>query len=259
MESSDNFQNYHWNECNISAWIKEKTEEELKKRKYEIISTDFYVKLCSRMNKLGLVYSISIDATKNEETSVLENFNSTSSENEGLKKFPWFVDFFKELEAQAIIKFSKNVLDLGKKNERSFAGIQNIEANEVKTGNFKYISLINCSFDEFFEFLTNQSYVVNWAHCVTFDDQGYTSEQFTLKNITKVENGLELKFKLNTWENFTNVTIKFQNIRENTKLDIFQKNVPFKDLDLMKVIWKNGIISAICMNFGFVERSFMDE
>lgn len=138
MDADERMKNYHWTESNISDWARENIEQELLKREYQIVKLDIFVKICSRMNTLGLVYSINIDAIKDKKSFFLDNFTSTTQENEGLKDFPWFVDFFKELEGQGILKFSKNVIDLGNKEERSFVGVQNIRAEVKKTRTFKY-------------------------------------------------------------------------------------------------------------------------
>ncbi|KAK6089886.1 hypothetical protein P3W45_001089 [Vairimorpha bombi] len=259
MNADERMKNYHWTESNISDWARENIEKELIKRGYQIVKLDIFVKICSRMNTLGLVYSINIDANRDNKACFLDNFTSTSQENEGLKDFPWFVDFFKELEGQAILKFSKNVIDLENKEERSFVGVQNIKAEEKKYREFKYESLVNCQNDEFINFLIKKEFIQCWARGVKFEGSDAVIDQIRLSDLQREDNKVKLKFKIESWSDYSDVTVSFIDIRGNTKIELVQKNVPIKDFDVMKGFWKEKIFMPICTCFGFCERPFIDE
>lgn len=258
MNADERMKNYHWTESNISGWARENIEQELLKRGYQIVKLDIFVKICSRMNTLGLVYCINIDAIQDKKSCFLDNFTSTSQENDGLKDFPWFVDFFKELEGQAILKFSKNVIDLENK-ERSSVNVQNIKAEEKKSRTFKYESLVNCPNDEFIDFLIKNEFIQCWAGGIKFEDGDILIDQIRLSDLQRENNKVNLKFKIENWSNYSDVSISLLDIRGNTKIELVQKNVPVKDFDVMGSIWKEKIFMPICMYFGFCERPFLDE
>lgn len=245
--------NYHWNECDISEWFKTQIEEELVRRNYKIVNTDIYVKICARMNSLGLVYTINIDALKNDKTCYLENFNTTAKYNDGLDKFPWFMDFFKEKEAEAILKFSNNVLDLGFEPRREFAGVKNIQAEEKIYGDVEYGTVINCSNEEMVYFLTNKEMICNWNGRAIFEGDWVKIENIEF-SIHKVEtNQIKMKFKLSNWKEESDVVINISSIRGNTKLELKQTKMPLNEVDVIKRMWRERIFLPICMAFGFSE------
>lgn len=257
MNADERMKNYHWSECNISEWAKNKITEELNKRGYKIIHLDIFVKICSRMNTLGLVYIISLDTMKDNISYVLTNFTSTHKESEGLEGYPWFIDFFKELEGQALLLFSKNVLDLENK-ERKSVDVPKVTASIKKEEEFYYTSIINCPVDEFVSFLVDPSLVQMWMKGKVKEKE-YILENLIFK-ITNIEKDkIFIDFKLKKWDKFTNVEVLISDIRGNTKISLRQKNVPIKDIGIMTGIWKDNIFRPICMTFGFCERPYSDE
>jgi activator of HSP90 ATPase len=251
MCAENSSMNYHWNESDISDWFKSKIEEELIRRKYKIVSTDIYVKICARMNSIGLVYTVNIDALKNDKNCILENFNTTAVYNEGLKGFSWFMDFFKEKEAEAILKFSKNVLELGFDPKREFTGLKNITAKEKTSGDLSFNLTINCGKNEIKDFLTNGDLVRNWNCNVLVEDKLIKFENVEILYTSVEENEIKAKFKLTDWENYSEILIKLENIRNNTKITIEQSKIPLNQVNVIEPLWRERIFKPICMVFGF--------
>ncbi|KAF9763374.1 hypothetical protein NGRA_1298 [Nosema granulosis] len=245
--------NYHWNESDISEWFKTNIEVELVRRKYQIVKTDIYVKICARMNSLGLVYTINIDALKNNRNCILENFNTTSKYNDGLDSFPWFMDFFKEKEAEAILKFSNNVLDLGFDPRKEFVGVKNIQAEEKKYGEVEYETNINCSNQEMVDFLTSREMINNWNRGVAYEGDLIKMENIQLEIISVEQNRIEMRFKLNNWKDYSKVEINLSTIRNNTKIVLKQTGIPLNEVSVIKRLWRERIFMPICMAFGFSE------
>ncbi|WUR04786.1 Hsp90 ATPase activator [Vairimorpha necatrix] len=252
MNAEERMKNYHWSESDISTWAKEKIINELNKRNYEIIKTDIFVKICSRMNNLGLIYIIELDALKDNKSCILTNFTTTHEENEGLKDFPWFLDFFKELEGEALLKFSKNVLEI-KNTVRPSVDVPNIKADVKTSGKFIYSSTVNCPPEEFQNFLVKDEFIRCWARDLKIEKDEIFIGKIQLKIIEVKEGNVKMEFKLDEWAEITKVEIKISELRGNTKIDLKQEDVPLKYIDTMTGMWRENIFMPICMAFGFHE------
>jgi len=60
-----------------------------------------------------------------------------------------------------------------------------------------------------------------------------------------------MEFKWSDWEEFSNVELKFTEAGENTKVSLYQKNVPLDVAENVRAQWHNRIFIIMGRLFNF--------
>lgn len=248
--------NYHWTECDISGWCSEKIKKELESRGYVVHGMDVMVKLCQRMNSLGLVYMISFDCGKDGKKHGIRNFCSITEETDGMEDFEWFLEFFKEMEMEAVLKFGSNVLDVEREVERKHCDVKSIDAPEMKTTDVSYATSINCTMDEIREFICKEEFVSMWSgNRAMFDGGEMKLDNVIMQDLKEKDGTITMRWKFREWSESSNVRITFEPLVESIKVVVNQRNVPIKEAQSVKMWWNERMFVPISACFGFNLKS----
>ncbi|AFN83375.1 hypothetical protein EROM_071240 [Encephalitozoon romaleae SJ-2008] len=245
--------NYHWAESDLSGWAKDKIKEALEARGYKVYGMDVLVKICQRMNTLGLVYMISFECTKDEKYCGVRNFYSVSEKADGMEDFEWFPKFFKEMEGEAVLKFGNRVLDVNKEMGERKPCAKSVSAEEAKTMDVSYKATINCEVRELMDFILSKEYISVWSgHRAAFEGDDILIDNVIIRELKEKNGGIEMKWKLKEWSNFTEVRIQLEEFLNSSKITLKQKNVPIKEEGSIRMWWNERVFVPISACFGFV-------
>lgn len=272
--NDQNLNNYHWTNMNVSEWAKEQINTKIAALGYTITDSAVEALLNNRMNKLGLVYFLSVRAQNGEKWLRLSDFDNyceasdvLGSDRDDAKQF---FEFLKGLEEVAICTFSgKQHTDPGHKFEKrvdhdfkisaSAHGRSGCAASTAQKVPVPYHLNIefatNCSAEEFINFLTNPSFVAAWTGN-QFSVSGKDLRLFdraTFRNFAS-PNGLE--FTMSGWGAWTAVAIKGT---PKKSIRIQMQNVSYEHRNTAAAFWRSGIVTKICATFGFTFRDVEKE
>ncbi|ADM11889.1 Hsp90 ATPase activator [Encephalitozoon intestinalis ATCC 50506] len=251
MESKGS--NYHWAESDLSGWAKDKIKETLEHRGYKVNEMDVMVKICQRMNTLGLVYMIGFECTKDGKYCSIRNFYSVSEKAEGMEDFEWFPGFFSELEEEAILKFGSRVLDTNRQVEERKPCVRSIDAEDAKTVDISYKASINCEINEFKNFILSQEYISMWSgYRATFDGDDILIDGVIIRRLREENGCIRMEWKLERWSHFTEVKISLESFLNSSKVTVKQKAVPIKEEKSIRMWWHEKVFASISTCFGFI-------
>jgi activator of HSP90 ATPase len=248
--------NYHWTDCNISSWTKETIQRELESRGYKVKEIDVDARVYQRMNNLGMAYTVGFDTVKDGAFHSLKNFYSTSEPAEGIEDFSWFLDFFKELEARAILQFGGRVLD---STERETGGkvteLREVDAVDARYEVLRCTMYINCSIEEFKDFVTKREFIEAWTRGeARFENGEVIIGRAVMRELWTDAEEIKMKFRMQEWSEFSEVTMSLEKLMTDTRVMITQKKVPLNEAGGMELWWRERMVSAIASSFGFVAR-----
>lgn len=242
--------NYHWTETNISDWAADRIREELEWQGHTVQRMDVSVKLCQRMNTLGLVYMISFDCAGDGEEYGMRDFYSTAEKADGMERFEWFVGFFKELEAEATLKFGSRVLDVEREIDRK-CEVKRIDAPEARTVDMSCSVSINCSADEMREFVCREEYISMWSGGQAVFGVDLELENTVIRGLREENGTVRMEWRFREWKEFSDVRMTFEPVMSNTKISVVQKNVPIRETESIKMWWRERMFARISACFGF--------
>lgn len=246
--------NYHWTESDISGWASDRISGELERRGYVVKGSEIMVKVCQRMNTLGLVYTISFDAEKEGKLYGLKDFYSSSEGADGMEHFSWFLDFFKEMEAEAVLKFGNRVLDVDREVERKSCNVKSISAREVRNTDLCYKVCINCSTEEIKEFVSREEFISMWSGGrAVFSGKDIVLENVTMSNVER-NNEVRMRWKFKEWDDFSEARISFEALGSSVRVTVNHRDVPIKEVESIRMWWHERMFVPISSCFGFVLR-----
>ncbi|KAG5859218.1 hypothetical protein KMI_08g13550 [Encephalitozoon hellem] len=245
--------NYHWAESDLSGWAKDKIKEALETRDYKVYEMDVMVKICQRMNTLGLVYMISFECTKDGRYCGVRNFYSVSERADGMEDFGWFPEFFKEMESEAVLKFGNRVLDINKEVGERKPCTGKIAAEEAKAIDVTYKATINCEVSELKNFILSKEYISMWTgHRASFEGDDILIDNVVIRELREEDGEIKMKWRLKEWNSFTEVRILLEEFLNSSKVTLRQKNVPIKEEGSVRMWWNERVFVPITACFGFV-------
>jgi activator of HSP90 ATPase len=248
--------NYHWTYSDISGWVRETIQEELESRGHKVKNIDVDAKVCQRMNNLGMVYTVGFDTMKDGVFYSLKNFYSVKEPADGLEDFDWFLEFFAELQAKAILQFGSRVLDVARTEaDGRVAELKEVRAVDARHDVLRYTAYINCSTREFKDFMTKQEFIEAW----TCGEAQFGEGEIVIGGVTiqelREENGeLRMRLKMEGWPDFSEVAISLEEFKTDIRVTVVQKKIPLNETGSMELWWRERVMLAVATSFGFVVK-----
>ncbi|KAG0437549.1 hypothetical protein DMUE_3629 [Dictyocoela muelleri] len=256
--ATQNPNNYHWSEINITEWAEKFIYEKLSKLEFQINELKSNIYVTQRMNKVSIVYFITGKISKNGSVLTFKDFDNYCdlSDLDGDSEIgKLFLDVVEEMQTNAKENFSEKIL-VGKRDPevRKLGNLKEL-SNFDNVSDQKYEKLIfnfriSCSKDEFIDFISNPEYVKKW-----------TSGQFCFENDGKKlilngevqicfdGNNLPNKFKMKEWDNNSDLDLKFISYENYIEVTFYQRHIPTGSVDTVKNFWFKYCIEPICKCF----------
>jgi activator of HSP90 ATPase len=244
---------------NVTQWMKNEIETHLQEKDYEIGLLTVDCEIMARMNKISILNNVNLKiSNKKGENFSLQNYNSSNVEYDDLK-LKWLVDFIKEREKQAVLKFGGIDESANKMNAEATGQNVIVEISGKKEfEKLTFSTLFNSKADELMSFFTEKKYILHWAGPATtfesIDNENsnfilISFESIVLKNIVKTKNIIEMEYKWKDWSNFSKVRLEFLKIGEHVRIDLKQEKIPVGLKDNVFNHWNTRIFSIISLIF----------
>lgn len=244
--------NYHWAESDISEWARDGIRQALESRGYTVHEMDVMTKVCQRMNTLGLVYMISFECVKDGKYCGVRGFYSVSEKANGIEDFEWFPGFFKEMEAEAVLKFGDRVLDVDRPVERKPC-VKNIAAEDAKSVDVTYRASINCGVDELKSFILSPEFISVWSgHRALFESGRVLIDGVEMHDLREDSRCIKMGWKRAEWAVVSDVRMELESFLSSTKVKVVQKGVPIKEAGSVRAWWHERVFAPISGSFGFM-------
>ncbi|KAK1348720.1 hypothetical protein CWI37_1405p0010 [Hamiltosporidium tvaerminnensis] len=267
--SSLNPNNYHWTECNITGWSHDFLKRELQNMGYTTSKIEGDVHISQRMNKIGLLYTLNLTASKNGDSIILKDFDIYSDiedilcHNDTDKQI--FHKILVQMRNEAISNFSEQViLDKKcdtevKKNAVNKLPVSknedtvNTNVSVEKISGYSISLLFNVSSDDLFNFFTKKEFINIWTNgeAVYGENQRFLYNLIIEKNINISDKFIKMDWKLKKWEMLSRVEISFVSQDKNCMVKISHYGVPSNDVDNLKNGWMTYYFDPISRAFGF--------
>lgn len=231
---------------NATEYMKEAIKKFLVSKKYSIVFSDISCEVSKRFGKVGAVTTVKL-TVKDEEENVytIEDLNS---EDESMS---WLIEFIKKKEDEAIKAFIAEQKSSVSDEEMKPIEPQNYKVSGIKTkDDFILTMCFSTSLEDMAAFLTRKEFVSYWAGpSAKFTDDSISFENVVLKNLVLKDKKLEMLYKWQDWDEFSNVVISFEEIGSNLKLSLKHREIPVELVDIVKSHWINRIFGAISSVF----------
>lgn len=237
---------------NVTDWMKESIEKYVISKEYTILLFNINSEIMTRMGKITIINTFSLKMKdKNDNLIVLDDYNSINKEYDDLS-LKWLIDFVKEKEMEAILKFGGKALGT-ETNEVEKIGKQEsfkVEG-EKKYGSFKMDMYFSSTVHDMIDFISNPRFYNIWMGPDMKEvNNTVTFENIIFSNIKKMENSISLEYKWKDWDTFSFVSIEFVQMNSVVKLHLTHKNIPVELIDNVKNHWKHRIFTVISNFFG---------
>lgn len=242
MESTSQNVNAIHKTFNVTEWMKEAISEFLTGKGFEIVMFSIDSQILTRMAKMTILNNLSLKfIDKTGKNYSLQGYSSVSNEYDDLE-LKWLVDFIKERETEAILKFGGIALGTeinqheNKKVEFELVGKKTQE-------NRSFSMLFASNVTEFMSFFLEKNFIQIWmGPTCKFEKDEMKFENVTIKDVKKVNDKcIELQYKWNDWDYFSPVSLTFLQIGDNVKVSTKLCNIPVEMADNVVNHWRERI------------------
>lgn len=237
----------------------------------------------TRMGKITVLNTFNLQMKDNKDKIVtIENYSSINTEYDDLGT-KWVIDFVKEKETEALLKFSGGILgvtsDNGNSGSVSTTGsttgnntnkdtgkdINLIQSIKRKTHGSLSLTILICSTtNELIRFLIDPNFYARWmGPSIKQDGDTVTFENISLKGIplyneeffnnsidNSIDKSVSFQYKWKEWEEYSSVKIGFMEIGDNVKVTVEQSHVPVEVIENVRNHWKTRIFGVISSVYG---------
>ena len=235
---------------NVTEWMKEQIQNFITEKGYTIALFTIDSEIMVRMGKISILNNISLKIVDSDGKNFsLDGYSSTSKEYDSLE-LKWLVDFIKEKEKEAILRFGGKAL--GTENSKEIKKDVEFELVGKKTEeNSKFSVFFASNVKELMSFFLERNFQSAWiGPSGKIEDNETKIDNVTLKGIKATNShSIELEYKWNDWKDFSNVCLDFIQVGDSVKVTVSQTKIPVGLADNVINHWKSKIFFNISILF----------
>lgn len=230
---------------NTTAWMKDAIINFLSAKGYKIILFNINAEILARFDKITIINTFSIKMSDKDGKLVsLNDYCSTNKEYDDTK-LKWFIDFVKEREMEAILKFGGSALGTENIGTPKCGAVFKVEG-EKKFGNLEFDIFFCSTIDEIIKFISASGFYQMWMGPSLKETDGTISfENILIKNLKAGDGTITLDYKWVEWNEYSQVKIDFVQVGDNVKVALHQSHIPIDLVDCVKMHWVSRIFGVI--------------
>lgn len=236
---------------NVTEWMKKTIEDFLIAKRFTIVLFSIDSEIMTRMGKMSILNNLSLKIVNEEGKNYsLEGYSSSNIEYDNIE-LKWLIDFIKEREVEAILKFGGKVLGTEEDQKNKNIKVELELVGKKTEENKKFSVFVASNVKEFMSFFLERNFQMAWMGPTTkVEGVEFKFENVVLKDIKKInENSIELKYKWNEWTDFSTVSLEFLQVGDSVKVTVNLNKVPVELTDNVINHWKERILYNISILF----------
>lgn len=253
MSQSKSMQNENFlhKTTNVTAWMRKCIESFVTEKGYVIVLFDIDSEIMTRLGKITIINTFRLKLKdKSGNVISVDNYSSTNTEYDDLN-LKWLIDFVKEKEMEAILKFGGKTLGTEIEAVESNKQVEFKVMGEKKYGSLNIEIYFSSNVHDMIEFITMPQFNMIWMGPTMRNDNGTISfENVIFKNMQSTSNKVSLEYKWKDWPEYSQVLMEFIQVGDNLKISLIQKHVPVELIDNVKNHWNSRIFMTISNSFG---------
>ncbi|ELA41210.1 uncharacterized protein VICG_01699 [Vittaforma corneae ATCC 50505] len=244
-------ENFLHKTTNVTAWMREGIEKFIAEKGYAIVLFDIDSEIMTRLGKITIINTFTLKMKdKSGNIISVDNYSSINKEYDDLS-LKWLIDFVKEREMEAILKFGGKALGTESESARSNKQVEFKVQGEKRYGSLMLEIYFSSNIQDMIKFIAEPQFHVFWMGPTMKNDGGSISfENVVLRNIQSSSDSVSLEYKWRDWPEYSQVFMEFVQVGDNLKINLNQKHVPVEFVDNVKNHWNSRIFMAISSSFG---------